>query len=167
MQLILSTLGTLKLQPFQNGTHRFLLFLSVICAFLLVSLSLILFLAALGLHCFAWAFSSWQGVEATLRCGVRASHCCGFSCCGEQAPGAQASGVAARGLSSCARGLVALLQMKSSQARDQTRVPYIGGKIVTHCTPREVPEWPVFKWQGKKKASCLLLSLDSWVHNEK
>ena len=51
MQLILSTLGTLKLQPFQNGTHRFLLFLSVICAFLLVSLSLILFLAALGLHC--------------------------------------------------------------------------------------------------------------------
>ena len=40
VQLILSTLGTLKLQPFQNGTHRFLLFLSVLCAFLLVSLSL-------------------------------------------------------------------------------------------------------------------------------
>ena len=42
-----------------------------------------LFLAALGLCC-----------------GVRASHCCGFSC-GPWALGARASVVAARGLSSC------------------------------------------------------------------
>ena len=48
-----------------------------------------LFLAALGLCCCAWAFSS---------CGVRASHCSGFSCCGAQALGVRASVVVARGL---------------------------------------------------------------------
>ena len=34
----------------------------------------------------------------TLRCGARASHCCGFSCCGARALGARASVVVARGL---------------------------------------------------------------------
>ena len=43
-----------------------------------------LFLAALGLHCWAWA-----------------SHCNGFSCGGARVPGARASVVVARGLSSC------------------------------------------------------------------
>ena len=37
----------------------------------------------------------------TLHCGVRASHCGGFSCCGARAVGTQASVVAALGLSSC------------------------------------------------------------------
>ena len=36
-----------------------------------------------------------------LRCGVRVSHCSGFSCCGARALGARASIVAARRLSSC------------------------------------------------------------------
>ena len=51
-----------------------------------------LFLAALGLRCCAWAFSS---------CGERASHCGGFSCCRAPALGMKASVVVARGLSSC------------------------------------------------------------------
>ena len=38
---------------------------------------------------------------ATLCCGVRASHCGGFSCCGAQALGVRASVVVAHGLSSC------------------------------------------------------------------
>ena len=38
---------------------------------------------------------------ATLRCGVWASHCGGFSCCGAQALGARASVVVVRGLTSC------------------------------------------------------------------
>ena len=42
----------------------------------------------------------WR-VGATLRCGVRASHCSGFSCCRAQALGVRASVVVARGLSSC------------------------------------------------------------------
>ena len=37
----------------------------------------------------------------TLRCGVRASHCSGFSCCGAQALGTWASIVVAYGLSNC------------------------------------------------------------------
>ena len=35
------------------------------------------------------------------RCGVRASHCSGFSCCGAQALGARASVVVAHVLNSC------------------------------------------------------------------
>ena len=61
----------------------------------------ILFLAALGLHCCTWAFSSCGNQGATLRCGARASHRSGFSCCGARALGVRASVVAACGLSSC------------------------------------------------------------------
>ena len=38
---------------------------------------------------------------ATLRCGVQAPHCSGFSCCGAWAQGARASVVVAHGLGSC------------------------------------------------------------------
>ena len=57
----------------------------------------ILFLAVLGLRCYAQAFSS---------CGVQASHCGSFSCCIARALGTRASVVVAHGLSSC--GLWAL-----------------------------------------------------------
>ena len=53
---------------------------------------LFLFLAALGLRCCVWAFSS---------CGERASHCSAFSCCRARALGGGASVVVARRLSSC------------------------------------------------------------------
>ena len=43
-------------------------------------------------------WSSLRRAEATLRCGVRASHCSGFSCCGARALGAWASVVVALGL---------------------------------------------------------------------
>ena len=56
-----------------------------------------LFLAALGLHCCAWAFSS---------CGKWASHCGGFSHCRAGTPGALASAVVAHRLSCpVARGI--------------------------------------------------------------
>ena len=55
----------------------------------------------LSLRCCTRAFSSCGKWGATLRCGVWASYCGGFSCCGAQALGAQASVVAARRLSSC------------------------------------------------------------------
>ena len=42
----------------------------------------------------------WR-VGATLRCGVRASRCSGFSCCRARALGVRASVVVAHGLSSC------------------------------------------------------------------
>ena len=53
-----------------------------------------------------WVFVAVHGLSlvaagATLRCGVWASHCRGFSCCGARALGVWASVVVARGLSSC------------------------------------------------------------------
>ena len=64
--------------------------------FLFVLFYFILFLAGLGLRCCARAFSS---CDEWGRCGVRASHCSGFSCCGAQVLGARASVVVAHGLS--------------------------------------------------------------------
>ena len=78
-----------------------------------------LFLAALGLRCCEWAFSSC-GERRLLFVVVRGlliSHCSGFSCCGAQAPGARASVVAARGLSSCgSRALECRLSSCGAQA---------------------------------------------------
>ena len=51
--------------------------------------------------------AAWGGCSllwftaATVRCGVWASHCGGFSCCGARDLGTWASVVVARGLSSC------------------------------------------------------------------
>ena len=60
--------------------------------FYFIYFKIYLFLAALSLCCCALASSS---------CGVRASHCGGFSCCRAQALGTRASVVVACGLSSC------------------------------------------------------------------
>ena len=65
-----------------------------------LSFSFYYFLAALGLRCCVWAFSSC-GERGLLLCGGPASHCGGFSCCGAQALGVWASVVVACGLSSC------------------------------------------------------------------
>ena len=79
-----------------------------------VCLFVCLFLAALGLHCSARAFSSCGERGATLRCGAQASHCSGFSCCRARALGARAqwlwlagSAVVARGLQSVGSVVVA------------------------------------------------------------
>ena len=53
-----------------------------------------------------------SGVGATLRCGVRASHCGGFFCCRPRALGTRASVVVVHGLSSC--GSLALEHRLSS-----------------------------------------------------
>ena len=60
-----------------------------------------LFLAALGLRCCLWAFSSCGKRGATHRCGARASHCGGFLCCRARVLGMQVSVVVACGLGSC------------------------------------------------------------------
>ena len=53
--------------------------LVMMCVFFF-KLFIYLFLAALGLHCCAQAFSSCGERGATLRCNEQASHCGGFSC---------------------------------------------------------------------------------------
>ena len=124
-----------------------------------------LFLAALGLRCCTWAFSS---------CGEWSSHCDGFSCCREQALGSWGSVVLARGLSSCgsrplelrlsscgARGLVAPQHVGSSRARTRTRVPCIGRWIPNHCTTRKVPRKNVLKRILGIHVICDIISLSS------
>ena len=58
-----------------------------------------LFLAALGLHCRVWAFSSCSVQELLSSHGAKASHCGGFSCWGAQALGPTGSVAAAHGRS--------------------------------------------------------------------
>ena len=55
--------------------------------------------------------------EATLHCGMRASHCSGFTCCGARALGTRASVVVAHGLRSCgSRALERRLSSCGAQA---------------------------------------------------
>ena len=71
------------------------------------SLFYLLFLAFTSVYIFClfgWFWLRWVFVAArglSLRCGVRASHCNGFSCCGARALGMRASVAVARELSSC------------------------------------------------------------------
>ena len=84
--------------------HHFLYNHPLPCGSQLLTTSCIL--SALGLCCFAWAFSTCgqQGLLSSR--GAWASHCNGFSCCGAQALGTQASEVTVYGLScSIAHGI--------------------------------------------------------------
>ena len=111
------------------------------------SLFIYLFLAALGLHCWAWAFSTWRKWGLLFNRSGQASHCdeerhqwllllwgtgsrhADFSYC--------ALWALELGLSSS--GLVAPLHVESSQTRERTHVPCIGRRILTHCTHQGSP----------------------------
>ena len=60
---------------------------------------LYLFLALLGLHCCAWAFSICSKWGLLSSCSLRASHCGGLACCGAQAQGCMGTVAVAYGLS--------------------------------------------------------------------
>ena len=66
---------------------------------LLLTYIFILFLAVLGLHSCAWAFSNCGKWGLLSSCGARASRCHGYFCRGAQALGAQASVAVVHGLS--------------------------------------------------------------------
>ena len=87
------------------------LFLNYIYIFKIYLFNLFIFgcVGSLLLHV---GFLQLRRAGATLRCGVWASHCGGFSCCEARALGAQASVVVAHGFSSC--GLWALERKLSS-----------------------------------------------------
>ena len=72
-----------------------------------------LFLAALGLHCCAWALPGC-GRHGLLSVGsAQASHCSGFPGCGARAPGRAASAAVPHGLS-------CFMAVESLRTRDQT-----------------------------------------------
>ena len=93
--------------------------------------SLYLFLAVLALCCCSWAFSS---------CGVRASHCGGFSPCSTQAHGLQSAGlsVVAHGLS-CPKACGIFLDHGSNWCRlhykaDSFFFFFLQGRFLTSTT---------------------------------
>ena len=98
-------------------------------------------LAALGLRCCTWAFSSCgeRGL-LFLRCGARASHCGGFSCCGARALGTWASVVVACGLSSCG-ALAQLLHGMWDLPRPgiEPVSPMLAGRFLTTAPPGKSP----------------------------
>ena len=61
------------------------------------------FLAALGLHCCAWAFSSCGEQGLLSSCSLRASHCGSFSCC--RAPALEPANFSSCGSQALERGL--------------------------------------------------------------
>ena len=112
-----------------------------------------LLLAALGLCCCMWAFSSCvlqlRRAGATLRCAVRASHCHGFSCCGAWSIGARASVVVAHRLQRAgsvvvAHGLSCSVACGISWTRARTHVPCIGRRILNHCATRKALHFQKF-----------------------
>ena len=103
------------------------------------------FLAALGLRCCAWAFSScgerWLLFVVVCRlltavASLVAEH-------GLQARGLQQlwhTGSRAQARQLRCTGLVAPRHVGSSQTRARTRVPCIGRRIHNHCATREAPQ---------------------------
>ena len=103
-----------------------------------------LFLAVLGLHCFAWAFSScseWGWLVLPAECRLlfamlllklsTGSRHAGFSSCSLQALGNR--------FRICGTlDLAALRHVGSTQTWDRTHVLCIGRWILIHCATREV-----------------------------
>ena len=102
-------------------------------------------------------FLQLRRAGATLRCGVRASHCGGFSCCEALALGTRAqqlwlagsrvqaqqlwlAGSRVQAQQLWCTGLVAPQHVGSSLSRAQSRVSCLGRRILNHCATREVPE---------------------------
>ena len=92
---------------------------------------LFLFLAALDLHYWAWAFSSCSKQGLLSGCSARASHCIHFSRCGAQA--------LEHWLGSCDTGLVALGHVGSFWKRIKPMSPALAGRLLT-CDHQGSPQ---------------------------
>ena len=87
----------LGLAGYMIGVEKIPLFLF----FFFFSLFNLFIFGCVGSSLLRVGFLQLQRVGATLCCGMRASHCGGFSCCGAQALGTWASVIVALRLSSC------------------------------------------------------------------
>ena len=114
--------------------------ITVLCVSFLSNfyLCIYLFLAALGLRCCMWTFSSCGQQGLRYSCGTGASHCSGFSCCRTQSLGARLSNYSWSSLEYRCTGLVALRRVWSSQTRNRTGVPCIGRWILNHWATWDV-----------------------------
>ena len=129
-----------------------------------------LFLAVLGLHCCARAFSSC-GERGLLFVAVHmfslrwllllwrtGSRHAGFSSCGMQAQQLWLAGSRAQAHQLWHMGLVAPWHVGSSGARARTRVPCIGRWILNHCATREIQVYySILTKRNSGPAFCLWL----------
>ena len=100
--------------------------------------NIILFLARLGLHCYAQTFSSCGAWGLLSSCNVQTSHYCDFSCCRVQALAYMVvSTVVAHRLSRPASRGIFLDQ-------GRTHTPCIGRQALNHWTTRQVPPYPPY-----------------------
>ena len=108
-------------------------FLEVQYWFFSINLFIYLFLAALGLHCCAQAFSSCdeQRLLFVAVHGLQARRLQQLWLLSSRAQAQQLWHM----------GLVALRHVGSSRARARTRVPCIGRQILNHCTTREALQY--------------------------
>ena len=138
------TTGPLGKSP---GIHILFLF---VCSFFVFKF--IFIFGCIGSLLLRAGFLQLQREGATLRCGVWASHCSGFSLlrskgsqrvgftiCGTRAPQLQLAGSRAQGQQLWRTGLVAPRHVGSSPTRAQTRVPCIGRRILYHWPPGKSP----------------------------
>ena len=90
-------------------------------------------MAALGLHCCTWTFSSCGKKGLFSSCSAQVSHGNGFSCCTAWGLGHAGSVTVAHRLScSTTRGI--FTEQKSNPC------PCIGRQIPNHCISREFPD---------------------------
>ena len=106
-----------------------------------------LFLAVLGLCCYARAFSScgeWRllfvAMQWLLLLRSMGCRCVGFSSCSTRARQLWLTGSRAQAQQLWHTGLVAPRHVGSSRTRVRTHVPCIGRQILKHCTTREALE---------------------------
>ena len=104
--------------------------------FFFINLFIYLFLAVLGLHFCARAFSSCSE-QGPLFIAVRGPLTVTASRCGAQAPDAQAQQL-------WLTGPAAPWHVGSSRTRARTHVPCIGRQTLKHCATREAPQLPFF-----------------------
>ena len=89
-----------------------------------------------------FSLAAVEGV--TLLCSVQASHCGGFSYCVAWTQEHRLSGCSTQAQWLQHTGLDASWHVGSSQTRDRTCVPCIGGWILNHRITREVPHCMIF-----------------------
>ena len=130
----------LNILPFSSNflSLHLLCFLENVVYFIFLNLFLfILFIFGCVRSSLLWVgFLQLRWVEATLHCGVQASHCSGFSCCRARALGAWTSVVAARGLSSWASQALELrLSSCGAQAQLFCGMWHLPGPGLKHVSP--------------------------------
>ena len=117
----------------------------------------ILFVAALGLHCCVWVFSSCRGrgllfvavhrllIAVASLVAEHGLQCVGFSSCAMWAQQLWLMGSRAQAQQLWHTGLVVPRHVGSSRTRARTRVPCIGRQILNHCATRGAPGYQNFK----------------------